>query len=70
MEKGIQYMRELAVLKVIYRDSNNKQSSVDPDEVHCPQSAWEKFVQCVPLCANSLGLMSMKGEQTMLQTYI
>lgn len=70
MEKGIQYMRELAVLKAIYRDSNNDQSPVDPDEVQCTQSTWEKFVQHTPsLYANSLAMMSMKGD-FMLQAAI
>lgn len=32
-EKGIHYPRESAVLGVIYRDSNNKQSPVNPHEV-------------------------------------
>ena len=33
MEKGIQYLWELAVLEVIYGDLDNKQLSKDPDEV-------------------------------------
>ncbi|KAK4826926.1 hypothetical protein QYF61_012754 [Mycteria americana] len=35
MERGIQYLRELAVLEVIYDDLDNKQLSKDPDEVRC-----------------------------------
>lgn len=35
MEKGIQYLRALAVLELIYRDSNEEQFSVAPDEVQC-----------------------------------
>ena len=35
MEKGIQYLRELAVREVIYRDLDNEQISTDPDEVKC-----------------------------------
>lgn len=34
MKKGIQDLRALAVLEVIYRDSNKEQSSVAPDEVY------------------------------------
>ncbi|KAK4829274.1 hypothetical protein QYF61_002666 [Mycteria americana] len=34
MEKGIQYLRELAVLEVIYGDLDNKQLFKDPDEVN------------------------------------
>ena len=35
MERGIQYLRELAVLEVIYGDMDNEQLSKDPDEVKC-----------------------------------
>lgn len=35
MEKAIWYLRELAVLQVVYRESNNEQSLVDPNEVQC-----------------------------------
>ncbi|KAK4817115.1 hypothetical protein QYF61_027978 [Mycteria americana] len=35
MERGIQYLRQLAVLEVIYDDLDNKQLSKDPDEVKC-----------------------------------
>lgn len=40
---------ESDVLAVIYRDSNNKQSLADSDQVHCTQSMWQKFVQTMPL---------------------
>ena len=35
MEKGIQYLRELAMLEVIYGDLDNEQLSKEPDEVKC-----------------------------------
>ena len=35
MEKGIQYLRELAMLEVIYGDLDDQQSSKDPDEADC-----------------------------------
>ncbi|KAK4806240.1 hypothetical protein QYF61_013384 [Mycteria americana] len=35
MEKGIQYLRELAMLEVVYGDLGNKELSKDPDEVQC-----------------------------------
>ena len=35
MERGIQHLRELAMLEVIYDDLENKQLSKDPDEVKC-----------------------------------
>lgn len=38
MEKGIRYLRELAVLEVLYRDSNNEQFPINPDEVWCTQT--------------------------------
>lgn len=34
-EKSVRYLRELPVVEKIYRDSNNKQSPEDPDEVPC-----------------------------------
>lgn len=48
MEKGIQYLRALAVLEVLYRDSNKEQSSVAPDEIQCTQFMCWKFVQSMP----------------------
>ena len=44
MERGIQYLRELAVLEVIYNDPDNKQLPADPDEVQCTQPVWRKFL--------------------------
>lgn len=41
VEESTQYLRALAVLEVISRDSNNVQFPVDPDEV---QYVWQKFV--------------------------
>ncbi|KAK4817311.1 LOW QUALITY PROTEIN: hypothetical protein QYF61_009164 [Mycteria americana] len=41
MGKGIQYLRELAMLE---GDLNNEQLSKDPDEVQCTQPMWRKFV--------------------------
>ena len=35
VEKGIQYLRELAIWQVIYRDLHNEQISTDPDRVEC-----------------------------------
>ncbi|KAK4807021.1 hypothetical protein QYF61_000350 [Mycteria americana] len=45
MERGIQYLRELAMLEVIYGDLDNKQLSKDPDEVQCTRPMWRKLVQ-------------------------
>ncbi|KAK4806949.1 hypothetical protein QYF61_027316 [Mycteria americana] len=44
MEKGIQYLRELAVLEVIYGDLNDVRSPIDPDEVQCTRPMWRKLV--------------------------
>lgn len=35
MEKGIQYLRELAMLEVINDDLDKKQLFKDPDEARC-----------------------------------
>ncbi|XP_042655671.1 ubiquitin carboxyl-terminal hydrolase 4 isoform X3 [Tyto alba] len=64
MERGIQYLRELAVLEVIYNDLNSEQLSTDPDEVQCTQPMWRKFLRSAPLLyANSLAVVFWKeGE--------
>lgn len=69
MEESIQYLRELAVLEVICRDSSKEQSPAEPDEVQCTQSMWQKLVwSSSSLYTNSLALMSVKeGKQTVLQ---
>ncbi|KAK4832073.1 hypothetical protein QYF61_020629 [Mycteria americana] len=63
-ERGIQRVRELAMLEVIYGDLDNKQVSKDPDEVWCIRPMWQKLVQSAPaLYANSLAVMTWKeGE--------
>ncbi|KAM9591469.1 uncharacterized protein ACIBXB_006265 [Morphnus guianensis] len=61
MERGIQYLRELAVLEVIYNDPETAQSPTDPDEVQCTQPMWRKFLRSAPpTYANSLAVMSWK----------
>lgn len=44
MERDVQYLRELAVLKVIYNYLGNTQLSKDADEVHSTQPMWWKFL--------------------------
>ncbi|XP_065518438.1 E3 ubiquitin-protein ligase AMFR isoform X1 [Lathamus discolor] len=62
VERGIQYLRELAVLEVIYDD--NEKLSKDPDEVRCTRHMWQKFVQSVPsLYASSLAVMMWKDGE-------
>ncbi|KAK4810980.1 hypothetical protein QYF61_014452 [Mycteria americana] len=63
MEKGIQYLRELAVLEVIYGDLDNERSPTDPDEVQCTRPIWQKLVQNAPSsCANSLAILTWKDR--------
>ncbi|KAK4807112.1 hypothetical protein QYF61_018453 [Mycteria americana] len=61
MERGIQYLRELAVLEVIYGDLDDVQSPTDPDEVQCTRPLWRKLVRNGPLsCANSLAILTLR----------
>ncbi|KAK4810930.1 hypothetical protein QYF61_013338 [Mycteria americana] len=53
MERGIQYLRELAMLEVVYDDLNDEQLSKDPDEVQCTRPMWRKLVQSVPASSAS-----------------
>ncbi|KAM9304354.1 LOW QUALITY PROTEIN: patched domain-containing protein 3 [Morus bassanus] len=63
MEKGIQYLRELAMLEVIYDGLNNEQLSKDPDEVQCTEPTWSAPSSHV----NSLAVMTWKdGEEQMV----
>ncbi|KAK4806727.1 hypothetical protein QYF61_007525 [Mycteria americana] len=63
MERGIQYLRELAVLEVIYGDLDDVRSPIDPDEVQCTRPMWQKLVQNTPpSCANSLAILSWKDR--------
>ena len=64
MEKGIQYLRELAVREVIYKDLDDSQTSTDPDEVQCTRPMWRKFVQSAPSSyASSLAIMAWKEDE-------
>ncbi|XP_049650052.1 uncharacterized protein LOC126035469 [Accipiter gentilis] len=59
MEKGIQYLRELAVLEAIHHDPDNQQLPKDPDEVQCTRPTWRKFVRSAPSSyANALAVVS------------
>ncbi|KAK4807120.1 hypothetical protein QYF61_018461 [Mycteria americana] len=63
MEKGIQYLRELAVLEVIYGDLNDVRSPIDPDEVQCTRPMWRKLVRnAPPSFANSLAILTWKDQ--------
>ncbi|KAK4830621.1 hypothetical protein QYF61_012446 [Mycteria americana] len=64
MERGIQYLRESAILELIYGDLDNKQLSKDPDEAWCTRPLWRQLVQSVPaLYANSFTILTWKDEE-------
>jgi len=63
-ERGIQYLRELAVRELVYYEPDDEQVPTDPDEVQCSQSMWRKFVRSVPSSyANSLAIVDCKGKE-------
>jgi len=64
MERGIQYMRELAVRELVYNEPDDEQVPTDPDEVQCTRHMWRKFVRSAPSSyANSLAVVNWKGEE-------
>ncbi|GAB0195092.1 hypothetical protein GRJ2_001974500 [Grus japonensis] len=64
MERGIQYLRELAVREMVYYDLDNAQLPTDPDEVQCTRPMWRKFVRSAPSSyANSLAVIDWKSEE-------
>ncbi|KAK4819027.1 hypothetical protein QYF61_024181 [Mycteria americana] len=64
VERGIQYLKELAMLEVIYDDLDNEQLSKDPDEVKRTQPMWQKLVWSAPaLYASSLAVMTWKDGE-------
>jgi len=64
MERGIQYLRELAVRELVYYEPDNEQVPTDPDEVWCSASMWRKFVRSTPSSyASSLAVVNRKGEE-------
>lgn len=68
MEKGIQYLRELTVLEVIYNIYlDNDQSSQDSDDDRCPRPMCQKFVQSSPSpYASILAAMTWKAEENLV----
>ena len=64
MEKGIQYLRELAVQELVYYEPDDDQLPTDPDEIQCTASMWRKFVRSAPSSyANSLAVVNWKGKE-------
>ena len=54
-DEGIQYLRELAVLEVIYSDLDDSEVSKDPEDVLCTRAMWRKGIQSAPASySNSL----------------
>ena len=55
MDDGIQYLRQLVVLEVIYGELDNGEVSKDPEGILSMQAMWRKVTQNVPAsCTNSL----------------
>ena len=64
MERGIQYLRELAVREIVYYDPDNAQLPTDPDEVRCTRPMWRTFVQSTPSSyASALAVMDWTDEE-------
>jgi len=64
MEKGIQYLRELAVRELVYNEPDDDHLPTDPDEVQCTESMWRKFVRSAPASyANSLAVVNWNGKE-------
>ena len=64
MERGSQYLRELAVRELVYYDLDIERLPTDPDEVQCTQSMWRKFIQSAPSSyASSLAIIDWKGKE-------
>ena len=64
IERGTQYLRELAVRELVYYDPDNALLPTDADEVQCTRHMWRKFVWSAPSSyAISLAVIDWKGEE-------
>jgi len=64
MERGIQYLMELAVRELVYNEPDDDQLPTDPNEVQCIASMWRKFVRRAPSSyASSLAVVNWKGKE-------
>jgi len=64
MERGIQYLRELAMRELVCYDPDDEQVPTDPDELQCTRHMWRKFVRSAPSSyANSLATVDWKGKE-------
>ncbi|XP_010568992.1 PREDICTED: uncharacterized protein LOC104833793 [Haliaeetus leucocephalus] len=64
-DEGIQYLRELAVVEVIYSDLDDEEVSKDPEDVLCTRAMWRKVIQGAPASySNSLAAMYCPDVET------
>ncbi|XP_010567620.1 PREDICTED: uncharacterized protein LOC104832910, partial [Haliaeetus leucocephalus] len=64
-DEGIQYLRELAVVEVIYSDLDDEEVSKDPEDVLCTRAMWRKVIQGAPASySNSLAAMYCPDMET------
>ncbi|XP_049649778.1 uncharacterized protein LOC126035320 [Accipiter gentilis] len=64
-DEGIQYLRELAVVEVIYSDLDDEEVSKDPEDVLCTRTMWRKVIQGAPgSYSNSLAAMYCPDMET------
>jgi len=64
MERGIQYLKELALQELVYYEPDDEQLPTDPDEVQCTRPMWRKLVRSAPSSyASSLAVIDWKGEE-------
>uniref|UniRef100_A0A8C3VGY1 Uncharacterized protein n=1 Tax=Catharus ustulatus TaxID=91951 RepID=A0A8C3VGY1_CATUS len=52
-DEGIQYLRELAVLEIIYGDLRSGRVLEDPEDAPCTMAMWRKVVQSAPASYSS-----------------
>ncbi|XP_074713429.1 uncharacterized protein LOC141938453 [Strix uralensis] len=57
-DEGVQYLRELAVLEVIYGDPDNDEAPKNPEDVLCTRAMWRKVIKGAP-SSYSAGLAAM-----------
>ncbi|GAB0177148.1 hypothetical protein GRJ2_000180000 [Grus japonensis] len=59
-DEGIQYLRELAVLEVIYSDLDDDEVFQDPEDVLCMRAMWRKVIPSAPASySNSLAACTL-----------
>jgi len=64
MERGTQYLRELAVRELVYYEPDDDQLPTHPDEIQCTASMRRKLVRSAPSSyANSLAVVNWKAKE-------